>query len=138
MAKNSVTSDKIIPVAAVTAAAAAAAAGAYWLYGSKNAAQHRRSVKSWMLKARAEVMDAVEKLQDIDKERYMEIVNEVVSRYAGAATTTEIRQVISDLKDSWNYINQQKTPAKRHAKAVKRSSTKAAKKVVRKAKKRAS
>ncbi len=128
MAKNSTTAEKMIPVAAVTAAAAAAAAGAYWLYGSKNAAQHRRAVKSWMLKARAEVMDAVEKLQDIDKTKYMEIVNDVVARYAPHASTAEIRQVIADLKDSWNYIGKQKGPAKRRAKALKRSTTKAVRK----------
>jgi hypothetical protein len=138
MAKNTISSDKIIPVAAVTAAAAAAAAGAYWLYGAKNAAQHRKLVKSWMLNARAEVMDAVGKLQDVDKEKYMEIVNEVVARYAGHATTAEIRQVISDLKDSWNYINKQKGPAKRRARAVKRSTTKVAKRAARATNKRAS
>ena len=49
----------------VAAAAAVAAAGAYWFYGSDHASQHRKQVKSWMLKARAEVMEAVEKVEDI-------------------------------------------------------------------------
>ena len=135
MAKQTTTVEKMIPVAAVTAAAAAAAAGAYWLYGSKHAAQNRRTVKSWMLKARAEVMEAVEGLQNIDKSKYFEIVNEVVSRYAAHASSAEIRQVISDLTDSWSYISKQKGPAKRRAKAIKKSTTKAIRKTKTAAKK---
>ncbi len=41
--------------AAGIGAALAAAAGAYWLYGAKDAAKHRKLAKSWMLKASPEV-----------------------------------------------------------------------------------
>ena len=34
-----------------------AAAGGYFLYGSKNAAKNRKQVKSWALKAKAEVLE---------------------------------------------------------------------------------
>ena len=44
-------------------AAAVAAAGAYFLYGSKNAAQNRTKVKSWMLKAKAEVLEKLEQAE---------------------------------------------------------------------------
>ena len=42
-------------------AAAVAAAGAYFLYGSKDANKNRKTVKSWMLKAKAEVLEQLEK-----------------------------------------------------------------------------
>ena len=123
--------QKIAAAAGIAAAAAAAAAGAYWLYGAKDAKKHRKLAKSWMLKARAEVMDAVEKLQDIDKETYMQIVGEVAKRYGAAAGagTAEAKRLMRDLKSGWTYMQAQKGPATRRAKAVKKSATKAAHKV---------
>ena len=70
MAKKQKTSSSAVTVGAgVVAAAAVAAAGAYWFYGSDHATKHRKQVKSWMLKARAEMMEAVEKIGDIDKKK---------------------------------------------------------------------
>ena len=62
MAKKSeskVSTGAVVGVGAAAAAAAAAAAGAYWFYGAKDAARHRKSARSWMLRARAETMEAV-------------------------------------------------------------------------------
>ena len=39
-----------------------AAAGTYFLYGSKDAKKNRKAVKSWALKAKAEVLEALEKV----------------------------------------------------------------------------
>src|SRR6185436_11320611 len=99
MAKNQSKGAQIGTAAALTAAAVAAAAGAYWLYGAKDASKNRKVVKSWMLKARAEVMDAVEKAKDIDKETYLKIVDNVVRGYSAAAgaRSKEVQQLISDL-----------------------------------------
>src|SRR6185503_15544410 len=113
----------------VAAAAAAAAGGAYWLYGAKHSAQHRRLAKSWMLKARAEVMDAIEKLDDIDKEKYMQIVQEVVGNYTGShnASPQEIASMMKDFKAAWGHIQGSKK-GKRVASKAKRAAKKAAKK----------
>ena len=123
--------QKIAAAAGVAAAAAAAAAGAYWLYGAKDAAKHRRLAKSWMLKARAEMMDVVEKAQTIDKETYMQLAGEVAKRYAGVAgaTAAESRRLVQDLKSGWAYLQAQKGPATRRVKSIKKSAKKAAKKV---------
>ena len=122
---------KIAAAAGIAAAAAAAAAGAYWLYGAKDAKKHRKLAKSWMLKARAEVMEAVEKLQDVDKETYMQIVGEVAKRYGtvAGAGTAEAKRLMQDLKSGWAYMQAQKGPATRRVKAVKKSAKKAARKV---------
>lgn len=111
------------------AAAAATAAAAYWLYGAKNAAKHRKLARSWMFKARAEVLEAVEKLGDIDKQTYLDIVDKVVKRYStmSGATSAELMQMAKDLKAAWQHMQASKT-----TKAVKKSVKKAVKKAVKK------
>jgi hypothetical protein len=117
------------------AAAAAAAGGAYWLYGAKHSAKHRKMAKSWMLKARAEVMDAVEALEDIDKEKYMQIAGDVVKNYTGkGASAEEIASMMKDFKAAWSHMQ---GPKKAVTKA-KGKAKKAVKKAVKKAKKQVS
>jgi hypothetical protein len=112
------------------AMAAAAAAGAYWFYGSTDAPKNRKAVRSWMLKARAEVLEAVEKLGDIDKKTYLDIVDRVVKRYSGAAgaTSAEVVGMARDLKAAWQHMQASKT-----AGVAKKSLKKAVKKAVKKA-----
>ncbi len=95
----------VIGMASV-AAAVAAAAGAYWLYGATDAKKNRARVKSFMLKSRADVMDAVEKLRDIDKTTYMGIVDKVVAKYSTVAgiTAQEVAQMTRDLKSAWLHM----------------------------------
>jgi hypothetical protein len=124
-------------IAGTAALAALAAAGAYWFYGAEDAAKHRKSAKSWMLKARAETMEAVEKviekLGTIDKKTYLKIVGEVVKRYSGVAgiTGAEIAQLTKDLKSAWQHMQAASKKAKgtgvKTKKAVKKAK-KAAKK----------
>ena len=135
MAKKDNTT-KIAAAAGITAAAAAAAAGAYWLYGAKDASRHRKLARSWMLKARAEMMELVEKAQDIDKETYMQLAGEVAKRYAGVAgvTAAESKRLVQDLKAGWAYLQTQKKPAAKRATAIKKSVKKAAKKATKRGK----
>ncbi len=117
--------------AALTAAAAATAAGAYWLYGAKDAEKHRKMAKSWMLKARAEVMEAVEKLQDIDKKAYLGTVESVLQKYRNMAgvAPAEISHMLRDFKSSWDQVEKAHKKASRGTKSAK----KIGKKVVKKA-----
>lgn len=114
---------------AAAAAAAAAAAGAYWFYGSADAAKHRKQVKSFMLKARADVLSAVEKAKDIDKEKYYAIVEKVIARYSGVAgvTAAEITQMGRDLKNAWIHMKAARDTASSAAPA-KKAAKKTAKK----------
>lgn len=117
-----------VGIAAATAAAAAAA-GAYWLYGAKDAAKNRKKAKSFMLKARADVMDAVSQLNDIDKTKYMDIVDQVVKRYSSVAgiTAAEVAQMTRDLRAAWTHMNAVRQTAKSVRKpASKKASKKAA------------
>ena len=119
-------------VAGAAALATAAAAGAYWFYGAKDAARHRKSARSFMLKARAEALEAVEnvveKFGDIDKEKYLEIVKATVKRYSGVAgvTAAEITQMTKDLTGAWLDMHRAQKGAKPAAKkAVKKTAKKA-------------
>ncbi len=102
-------SQRALVVAGV-GAAAAAAAGAYWFYGSRDAAAHRKTARGWMLRARADVLEAVEtvidKVGEIDKEKYMDIVEGVLKRYSKVAgvTTTEVLQMTRDMKEAWQHM----------------------------------
>ena len=96
--------------AAGVAAVAASAAGAYWFYGAANAAKNRKTARSWMIRARADVLEAVEvaaaKMGQMDKESYLKLVDTVVKRYAAAkgATAAELAEVTRDMKGVWDHM----------------------------------
>ncbi|TAK59319.1 hypothetical protein EPO14_00080 [Patescibacteria group bacterium] len=112
-----------VGIAAGVTAAAAAAVGAYWLYGAKHSAKHRKMAKSWMLKARAEVMEAVEKMAAIDRAVYLRIVDEVMKRYASMkdSTADEVSKVARELKSSWSHIQKVHKATTKKAKPAKKS-----------------
>lgn len=129
MAEKTKTKTEINKTAIVVGAAGAAAAaiGAYWLYGAKNAAKHRKMASSWMLKARAEVMDAVEKVKEIDKETYLRIVDDVVEKYAKLQkNNADIAEIAKEMKAAWSHIRAVAKPAR---KEVKKTVKKVVKKV---------
>lgn len=87
---------KITNGAVGAAALAAAAAGTYWLYGAKDASKHRKAAKSWMLKARAEVLEgvekAIEKAGTIDKEKYVQLVKAAVKNYSSTKAKRAVKK----------------------------------------------
>lgn len=111
-------------VGAAAAAAAVAAAGAYWFYGAADAAKHRKSARSWMLKARADVMEAVEaamqKVGEIDKETYGRIVDGVLKRYSSlaGASAAEMAQMSKDMKEAWKQMQRAGGALAKRAKAA--------------------
>lgn len=111
------TSKKVGIGAGIAAAAAAAAAGAYFLYG-KNGAKNRKAVKSWMLKARAEVMEKMEKLENVSEDKYREIVDTVLRGYKSAkkASPAELAAAAAELKSHWNSIKKSIKASKPKAK----------------------
>jgi hypothetical protein len=121
-------------VAAVGVGAAVAAVGAYWFYGAKDAAKNRKAARSWMLKARAEVLEAVEtaveKAGEVDKETYLTIVKNVLARYSKLAgvTSGEMAQMTRDMKSAWQRM--QKVRKNSDVKKVTKSVKKVAKKKV--------
>ncbi len=132
--KKSVNNKAAVGIGVGVTAALLSAAGAYFLYGSKNAAKNRKTVKSWMLKAKAEVLEGIEKAQDLSKEDYEALVNKSVKAYGKLKGTsaTELAQFAGEMKSHWKQLEKKGqaakavlTPAK---KVVKKAATKAAKK----------
>ena len=133
MAKKNTGGIGMAGVGAGLAAAATAGAAAYWLYGAKHSAQHRKMAKSWMLKARSEVLDAVEKINDIDKEQYIKLVQNVLKQYGrkGGASAAEMSQMTKDFHTAWSHMQAARKSGTKAAKGAKRT----VKKVVKKARK---
>jgi predicted ATP-grasp superfamily ATP-dependent carboligase len=108
--------------AGMAAAAAAAAAAAYWLYGAKDASKHRKMAQTWIVKARGEVLHALEKLRKVDKEAYFSVVENVLKRYAGLGISgAELKRFSSDMKSAWRHVEGSHTKAQGRKTSTRRS-----------------
>jgi hypothetical protein len=87
--------------------------------------------KSWMLKARAEVLDGIEKLKDIDKASYMQMAEKIIRGYAGkaGASSAEIARMMQDARATWAHVQKAHKSATSGAAKAKRTAKKAARKV---------
>jgi hypothetical protein len=113
-----------VAVGVTIAAVAAAAAGAIFLYG-KDGNKRRKKVSSWMLKAKGEILERMEKLKDVNEDAYKKIVDTVSEKYAKVKNVDpeEVAVLMSELKGHWNNIKKQLAgPAKK--KAVKKTTPK--------------
>jgi hypothetical protein len=105
-------------------AAAVAAAGTFFLYGSKGASKNRKAVKSWALKAKAEVLERLEQAKEMSADEYMQLIDTVGGAYAQVkdASKGDIAGFKKEMKEYWNKIEKTAKPAK---KAVKKAVAKA-------------
>ena len=118
-------------------AAAVAAAGAFFLYGSKNAAKNRKTVKSWALKAKAEVLEKLEDAQEMTEKEYNDLIKSVSGAYAGAknASKKDILEFSKEMKDHWKQIEKAAAPLKKTAKTASSTAKKEATSAVKEVKK---
>ncbi|HBB44376.1 MAG: hypothetical protein UW27_C0008G0024 [Parcubacteria group bacterium GW2011_GWA1_44_13] len=125
MTKTS-TGTKVAIGAGVAALAAFAAAG-YFLYGSKDGAKNRKKVRGWMLKAKGEVLEGVEKMKDVSEEQYSAIIHKVGAKYKAIKSIdpAEVDAMMKELHGHWKNIKKSISPAPKK---------KATKKTVKKAK----
>lgn len=119
--------------------AAVAAAGAYFLYGNKNAAKNRKQVKSWALKAKAEVLEKIEDAKEMTEDEYQDLVGSVVTAYQSAkgATRKDLKEFASEMSEHWKQIEKAAKPLKKQAKKSTKSVKKTAKKAAKTSKKTA-
>lgn len=113
-AKHTMSTESKVAVGVGLTAASVAAIGGYFLYGSKNAAKNRKKAKSWMLKAKAEVLETIEDMQDITEEEYHRLVDAVADGYKRARTlsTAELAAFTSEMKQHWKEIERSGTAKK--------------------------
>ncbi len=114
IAKNELSTGAKAGIGIGLTAAALAAAGAYFLVGSKNAAQNRKKVKGWTLKAKGEVLEALEKAQEITAEEYSELVNTATKAYGTVkqASKGEIKDFKNEMLEHWNKLQKNKAVKK--------------------------
>lgn len=86
--------------------AAVAAVGAYFLYGSKDAAKNRKKVKSWALKAKGEVLEALEKAEKITEAEFTQLVDGVATAYGKSKKLSkrELAEFKKEMSDNWQEL----------------------------------
>lgn len=90
---------------ALGAALVTVAAAGYFLFGPKGK-ENRKKVKGWTLKAKGEILEKLEKLEEVSEEQYHTIVDTVIAKYAKAKdkTAEEVAAVEKEAKKYWNSI----------------------------------
>ena len=141
VAPAKITKNQAIGIGVGLTAAAVAAAGTFFLYGSKNAAKNRKAVKSWTLKAKAEVLEKIEQAKEMTQEEYEQLIDTVSTTYAGVKTASkaDLSTFKKEMKEHWLQIAKTAAPKKKAvakvAKKVTAPVVKAVKPVVKAAKK---
>lgn len=111
MAKKS----KALKIGLGVAAVTALAVGTYMLYGP-NGKKNRKALKSWMLKAKAEVLEKIENAKSMTAEKYHDVVDAVTAKYAKmGANKAEVMDLMAELK---GYAKSAKKAVKKTAKKV--------------------
>ena len=114
---------------------AATAAAGYFLYGTKQGAKNMKKIKGWMLKAKGEVLEKIEKLKDISEEEYNNVIDIVSAKYSKIKSIDEkdVQNMMNDLRKHWKNIQKHIEPKKRKAvRTAKKAINKAAKAAVKK------
>lgn len=86
--------------------AAVAAVGAYFLYGSKDAAKNRKKVKSWALKAKGEVLEALEKADKMTEAEFQDLIAKVMATYAKVqnVSKSELAEFKKEMTGNWQQL----------------------------------
>lgn len=130
--KGGMSGGEKVGIGVALTTAAVAAAGAYFLYGSKDAAQNRRKVRGWALKAKGELLERLEQAGNMTAEEYQQAVEKIVAGYAKLkhVSAPELATLKKEMMSSWKNISGKAKVTRKTAKKVAKKATKAAKKAV--------
>ena len=92
-------------IVAASAGAIALSAAAYLLFGPEGK-KHRKDLKSWMIKMKAEVMEKMEDVQELTGPAYEAIVNEVSEKYKSLKNVSadDLAKEAQALKKHWKMM----------------------------------
>jgi hypothetical protein len=110
MAKKKEESHGMLPLAA---GVIAGVAGMYFLHGhGKVPTANRKKIKSFLVKAKGEVLEKVEKMQSLDEEAYNKAVDVVLAKYnkLPEEQRADIEALGKDMKKHWKAIVKDLTP----------------------------
>ncbi len=90
---------------AVGAGIVALSAAAYLLFGPEGK-KHRKDLKSWMVRMKADVMDKMEKAKELSKPVYENIVDQVKEKYAKMKDMdmASLEKEVRELKKNWHAV----------------------------------
>jgi len=100
--KNTQKKDKGIGIGAIgLAVAAAVIAGSYIM--SDKGKKPRKKIKGWMLRARGEILEGLEMLEEINEDAYNKVVDEVTARYQTLKNVDkkELALMAAELRGQW-------------------------------------
>jgi RNase P subunit RPR2 len=105
--------------------AVAGLAGAYFLYG-KDGAKNRKAIKTWTLRAKADVIEKLEKAKEVSQGTFDNVVDEISAKYGSKMKDVSMEDVTAfakDLKKHWKDIKGTLAPKVKTAvkKAVKKT-----------------
>lgn len=85
----------------------AVAAAGYMLFGPEGK-QNRKKVKGWTLRAKGEILEALEKLTHVSEDSYHALVAKVMKKYSAGKTSTEaeVKKMEKELRAYWKMIHQ--------------------------------
>ncbi len=92
--------------------AVASLAGAYFLYG-KNGAKNRKAIKAWTLRAKADILEKLEKAKEVSQETFHAVVDEISAKYGSKIKDidpADIEKFAKDIKKHWKDIKSELTP----------------------------
>ena len=97
-------------------------AEAYFLYGQgKQSAANRKKIKSWMIKAKGEALEKIEKVKELDEESYHKIMDGIAEKYGKLKDVepAEVEALVKDLKKHWKSMVKDMQPKKKKKPATK-------------------
>lgn len=86
---------------------AAMIAGAYF-FGSSEATKRRRLVRGWAMRAKADVLDSIERLSNVDRQTYLDAVDAVLKRYQ-AMKEIDAKELVAlgkELRGYWKDVKE--------------------------------
>ena len=103
--------------AGLAAAAVAAALGSY-LFTGPQAVKTKKILRSWMLKAKGEILARLENMGDIGQATYDNAVDMVAKKYSQMAGVSkeEVDEMAKELKKQWKLVNKGLKQVKKLAK----------------------
>lgn len=102
--------------AGLAATAIGAALGSYLLTG-KRATQTKKVLKSWMLKAKGEILEQLEKAGNVGEDMYYQAVDQVAAKYSkmSGVAQNEVDDMATELKKQWKLVAKGLNKAKKLA-----------------------
>ncbi|MFT5280987.1 MAG: hypothetical protein ACI9AR_000434 [Flavobacteriaceae bacterium] len=127
-------SKEVVKGIALGAGLVTLAAAGYFLLGPKGK-ENRKKVRGWTLKAKGEVLEKFEKLEEVSEDKYHEIVDGVIAKYKKAkhVAQDELGKFEKEIRSYWKSISKE-IKAKTKPAAKKKAPASKAKKVATKKK----